>query len=104
MTVGASRNNRRAVGRPRCDAKAPTEHPGGGQSAIDERLGCSGDESGLHLAVAERAGQIKAGGPCRGGRIAKYDRLLRIEEELGDEALYAGRGSFAKHSSVPVRV
>jgi enolase len=43
------------------------------------------------LAVATGAGQIKTGAPARGERTAKYNRLLRIEEELGERARYAGR-------------
>jgi enolase len=42
--------------------------------------------------VATSAGQIKTGAPARSERVAKYNRLLRIEEELGDKASYAGRG------------
>ena len=42
------------------------------------------------LAVATGAGQIKAGAPCRGERLAKYNQLLRIEDELGNRARYAG--------------
>jgi enolase len=42
------------------------------------------------LAVATRAGQIKTGSLCRSERVAKYNRLLRIEDELGDFAVYAG--------------
>jgi enolase len=48
--------------------------------------------------VATNAGQIKAGAPSRGERTAKYNRLLRIEEELGDTARYAGRGGIARGS------
>jgi enolase len=40
--------------------------------------------------VATRAGQIKTGSLCRSERVAKYNRLLRIEDELGDRAIYAG--------------
>ena len=40
------------------------------------------------------AGQIKTGAPCRSDRIAKYNQLLRIEEELGEIAVYAGRSAF----------
>jgi enolase len=42
------------------------------------------------LAVATRAGQIKTGSLCRSERVAKYNRLLRIEDELGERAVYAG--------------
>jgi enolase len=44
--------------------------------------------------VAMNTGQIKTGAPCRSERVAKYNRLLRIEEELGDRARYAGRDAF----------
>jgi len=44
--------------------------------------------------VALNTGQIKAGAPCRSERVAKYNRLLRIEEELGDAATYPGLGAF----------
>ena len=40
--------------------------------------------------------QIKTGAPCRGERVAKYNRLLRIEEELGDAAVYPGFGAFGR--------
>ncbi|MCL0044229.1 phosphopyruvate hydratase, partial [Dehalococcoidia bacterium] len=46
------------------------------------------------LAVAMNAGQIKSGAPARGERVAKYNRLAHIEEELGTRANYAGRGAF----------
>jgi enolase len=71
---------------------------------ISHRSGETEDTTIADLAVAAHVGQIKAGGPCRGERIAKYNRLLRIEEELGDEALYAGRGPFTKYTSVRVRL
>ena len=44
--------------------------------------------------MALNAGQIKTGAPCRSDRIAKYNQLLRIEEELGDMAVYAGKSAF----------
>ena len=51
------------------------------------------------LAVATRAGQIKTGSLCRSERVAKYNRLLRIEDELGDRAVYAPKlGLGPKHS------
>ncbi|HJW88437.1 MAG TPA: phosphopyruvate hydratase, partial [Dehalococcoidia bacterium] len=46
------------------------------------------------LAVAMGAGLIKAGAPARSERVAKYNQLLRIEEELGPSARFAGRGAF----------
>ena len=48
----------------------------------------------LDLAVALNAGQIKSGAPSRSDRVAKYNRLLRIEEELGSRAQYPGRAAF----------
>jgi enolase len=46
------------------------------------------------LVVATNAGQIKTGAPARSDRVAKFNQLLRIEEELGDTAVYAGIGAF----------
>ena len=54
-----------------------------------ERLGQRAD-----LVVAANAGQIKTGSASRSDRMAKYNQLLRIEEELGDAAMFAGRGIF----------
>ena len=48
------------------------------------------------LAVATNCGQIKTGAPARSDRVAKYNQLLRIEDELGDAARYAGRGAFPR--------
>jgi enolase len=58
------------------------------------RSGESEDNTIADLAVALNAGQIKTGAPARSDRIAKYNQLLRIEEELGSAAHYAGRGAF----------
>ena len=57
---------------------------------ISHRSGETEDTTVADLAVGTAAGQIKAGAPSRGERTAKYNRLLRIEEELGDAAVYAG--------------
>ncbi|WRX32461.1 Enolase [Theobroma cacao] len=57
---------------------------------VSHRCGETDDSFIADLAVALGAGQIKAGAPCRGERVAKYNQLLRIEEELGDQAVYAG--------------
>lgn len=57
---------------------------------ISHRSGETEDTTIADLAVATRAGQIKTGSLCRSERVAKYNRLLRIEEELGDRAVYAG--------------
>ena len=57
---------------------------------VSHRSGETEDSTIADLAVATNAGQIKTGAPTRGERTAKYNRLLRIEEELGDTARYAG--------------
>ena len=57
---------------------------------VSHRSGETEDTFIADLAVATNAGQIKAGAPSRGERTAKYNRLLRIEEELGENARYAG--------------
>ncbi len=59
-------------------------------SVISHRSGETEDTTIADLAVATRAGQIKTGSLCRSERVAKYNRLLRIESELGDQAVYAG--------------
>jgi enolase len=58
------------------------------------RSGETEDVTIADLAVATNAGQIKTGAPCRGERTAKYNQLLRIEEELGSRAVYAGKKAF----------
>ena len=60
------------------------------RSVISHRSGETEDTTIADLAVATRAGQIKTGSLCRSERVAKYNRLLRIEEQLGDQAIYAG--------------
>ncbi|MCL1467817.1 phosphopyruvate hydratase [Argonema galeatum] len=62
----------------------------GYRSVISHRSGETEDTTIADLAVATRAGQIKTGSLCRSERVAKYNRLLRIEEELGEQAIYAG--------------
>jgi enolase len=63
-------------------------------AVISHRSGETEDTTIADLAVAVNAGQIKTGAPGRSERVAKYNRLLRIEEELGDAARYAGRDAF----------
>ncbi|WVQ65288.1 phosphopyruvate hydratase [Kwoniella botswanensis] len=53
------------------------------------------------LAVALKTGEIKTGAPCRSERVAKYNQLLRIEEELGDKAIYAGSKGLSKGTTAP---
>ena len=60
------------------------------RSVISHRSGETEDTTIADLAVATSAGQIKTGSLCRSERVAKYNRLLRIEEQLGDRAIYAG--------------
>ena len=64
-------------------------------TVISHRSGETEDSTIADLAVATGTGQIKTGAPCRGERTAKYNRLLRIERELGRRARYAGRKAFA---------
>ena len=63
---------------------------------ISHRSGETEDTTIADLAVGTSAGQIKSGAPARGERTAKYNRLLRIEEELGDRARFAGRRVYEK--------
>ena len=63
---------------------------------ISHRSGETEDTTIADLAVAVNAGQIKTGAPARSERVAKYNQLLRIEEQLGDAARYAGRGAFPR--------
>ena len=62
----------------------------GYRSVISHRSGETEDPVIADIAVALNAGQIKTGAPCRSDRVAKYNRLLRIEEELGEAAVYGG--------------
>ncbi len=62
---------------------------------VSHRSGETEDATIADLAVALNVGQIKTGAPCRSERVAKYNQLLRIEEELGDQARYAGISAFA---------
>jgi enolase len=61
---------------------------------VSHRSGETEDTTIADLVVATNAGQIKTGAPCRSDRVAKFNQLLRIEEELGDMAVYAGMGAF----------
>lgn len=66
----------------------------GWTSVISHRSGETEDVTISDLVVAMNTGQIKSGAPCRSERVAKYNRLLRIEEELGDKARYAAMAAF----------
>ena len=65
-------------------------------AVISHRSGETEDATIADLAVATNAGQIKTGAPSRSDRVAKYNQLLRIEEELGDEAEYPGWSAFPR--------
>jgi enolase len=65
-------------------------------AVISHRSGETEDATIADLAVATNAGQIKTGAPSRSDRVAKYNQLLRIEEELGDEAVYPGWAAFPR--------
>ena len=66
----------------------------GWTAIVSHRSGETEDVTIADLVVATNAGQIKTGAPARSDRVAKYNQLLRIEEELGDTAKYAGRSAF----------
>ena len=71
-------------------------HRSGYTSMMSHRSGETEDTTIADLAVALDCGQIKAGAPARSERVAKYNQLLRIEEELDDAARYAGRAAFPR--------
>ena len=60
-------------------------------AVVSHRSGETEDTTLADVAVATNAGQIKTGAPCRTDRVAKYNRLLNIESDLADVAIYAGR-------------
>jgi enolase len=68
-------------------------------AVLSHRSGETEDTTIADLAVATNAGQIKTGAPARSERVAKYNQLLRIEEELGDSAVYAGRAAFPRYTA-----
>ncbi len=70
-------------------------HDSGYAAVMSHRSGETEDTTIADLAVATNCGQIKTGAPSRTDRVAKYNQLLRIEEELGDAARYPGRDAFA---------
>ena len=71
-------------------------HRSGYRCMMSHRSGETEDVTIADLAVATDCGQIKTGAPARSERVAKYNQLLRIEEELDDAARYAGRGAFPR--------
>ena len=74
-------------------------HRAGFRCMISHRSGETEDTTIADLAVATGTGQIKTGAPARSERVAKYNQLLRIEDELGDAARYAGAGAFPRYRS-----
>jgi enolase len=70
-----------------------TAHRASYRAVMSHRSGETEDSTIADLAVATNCGQIKTGSLSRSDRLAKYNQLLRIEEELGDQAVYAGRGA-----------
>ena len=75
-------------------------HKAGYTTILSHRSGETEDTTIADLAVGLNSGQIKTGAPTRGERTAKYNRLIRIEEELGDMALY-GHGTSPRTKPAP---
>lgn len=74
-------------------------HRNGYRTMMSHRSGETEDTTIADLAVALNCGQIKTGAPARSERVAKYNQLLRIEQELGDAAVYAGRSAFPRFNA-----
>jgi enolase len=74
-------------------------HRAGFHCMMSHRSGETEDTTIADLAVATGTGQLKTGAPARSERVAKYNQLLRIEDELGDAARYAGAGAFPRYRS-----
>ena len=73
-------------------------HKAGYTAVMSHRSGETEDTTIADLAVATNCGQIKTGSLARSDRIAKYNQLLRIEEELGAQAIYAGKAALKRRS------
>ena len=69
-------------------------HRAGWTAVVSHRSGETEDTTIADISVAVNAGQIKTGAPSRTDRVAKYNQLLRIEEELDSQAQYAGKNAF----------
>ncbi|VAX07964.1 Enolase [hydrothermal vent metagenome] len=69
-------------------------HDAGYSSVVSHRSGETEDTTIADLVVAANTGQIKTGSLCRSDRVAKYNQLMRIEDQLGEDAVYAGRDAF----------
>lgn len=74
-------------------------HRAGFKTMTSHRSGETGDTTIADLSVGTNSGQIKTGAPARSERVEKYNRLLRIEETLGEEAVYAGADAFPRFSA-----
>ncbi len=74
-------------------------HRSGYTTMVSHRSGETEDTTIADLVVAMSCGQIKTGAPCRSERVAKYNQLLRIEEQLDDAAAYAGRTAFSRSAA-----
>jgi enolase len=73
-------------------------HRNGYRCMMSHRSGETEDTTIADLAVAVNCGQIKTGAPARSDRVAKYNQLLRIEDELGDAARYSGASAFPRYA------
>ena len=71
-------------------------HRNGFRTMMSHRSGETEDSTIADLAVALGCGQIKSGAPARTDRVAKYNQLLRIEDDLDEAAVYAGRSAFPR--------
>jgi len=80
-------------------AAVETAHKAGYTAVMSHRSGETEDATIADLAVATNCGQIKTGSLARSDRTAKYNQLLRIEEELGAQAVYLGRAAFKSVAS-----
>jgi len=69
-------------------------HDAGFSAVVSHRSGETEDTTIADLVVAANTGQIKTGSLCRSDRVAKYNQLMRIEDQLGEDAVYAGRDAF----------
>ncbi len=74
-------------------------HRNGFRCMMSHRSGETEDTTIADLAVATNCGQIKTGAPARSDRVAKYNQLLRIEDELGDSARYSGASAFPRYGA-----
>ena len=70
-------------------------HKAGYTAVVSHRSGETEDTTIADLAVALNSAQIKTGAPSRSERVAKYNQLIRIEEQLGDAAVYPGKSAFS---------